>query len=441
MSKRGNKRGLSQVVTTILLVLLIIAAIAGIWVAINTFILKNSQGLTLGNIGLDVQIKSALVNTTDGTATVRVERNKGVSKLNITSLKFIVEDTKNSDIFEIPVTNFEELAVRTFDLNLTKNGILDPTNIIKISVAPIYISDTTGKNETSPVTSSYDIGQRDKIIVDIKICHTNSDCGTDQWIAGSQICNADSTGVLQYKRIYECFGATNPNGGFCQQKTEALPVETCTANQTCLGGACQLPNIACTPENVTQDCGVSQYVGFPTCNPNAPPERIIQDYDLFDCVNNTCTENITSKTIQDCPSPQVCAISGGSPECFSPLQCTVNEDCPLGQVCRQGNCTQEFAALNGTVSSSWPPGLNEFFDSAQLPRNASNATINYIGYTIIFPGSLQKECLTVQDYTYPPTTDYNAYIQLSSKQTNITTGNQFQLWETKYGCVVLNNSL
>lgn len=438
MSKRGNKRGLSQVVTTILLVLLIIAAIAGIWVAVNTFILKNSQGLTLGNIGLDVQIKSALVNTTDGTATVRVERNKGVSKLNITSLKFIVEDTKNSDIFEIPVTNFEELAVRTFDLNLTKNGILDPTNIIKISVAPIYISDTTGKNETSPVTSSYDIGQRDKIITEIKICHTNSDCGTDQWIAGSQICTSDKTGVLQYKRIYECFGATNPNGGFCQQKTEALPVETCTANQTCLGGACQLPNIACTPENVTQDCGVSQYVGFPTCS--ADNKSIAQDYDQFDCVNNVCTESIISK-LNDCPNNQICSISQGSAQCFTPLECASNTDCPLGQVCKAGNCTQEFPVLNGTVASSWPPGLNEYFDSSSLPNDATNKTINYIGYTIIFPGSTQRKCLSVNNYVYPPSTSYNSYIQLSDSKTNITTGNQFQLWETKYGCVVLNNSL
>ena len=129
-----------------------------------------------------MQIQSAVVNQTDNITTVRVIRKKGIVNLSIASLKFIVEDQNNADIFDIPVKNFQELAVRTFDLNLTENGILDPTKIIKISVAPVYISETTGKDALSPITSTYKVGERDQIITKIDVCQTNSDCGTDKFI-------------------------------------------------------------------------------------------------------------------------------------------------------------------------------------------------------------------------------------------------------------------
>jgi len=346
-----EKKGLSTVVTTILLILLIIVAIGGIWAAVNNFLVKGSEDLTLGKIGLDVEIQSAVVNTTNGMATVRVVRNQGISKATINSLKIIVEDARNSEIFDISVENFAELSVRTIDLNLTKSGILDYTNIIKISVAPVYVSDTTGKDTLAQITSEYKISERDQIITKIKACAINSDCGTDQLLF-SPFCSDDFTKVLQYEKTFECF---NPNPeGFCQQKTEAITLEFCSGEDVCFNGVCQLPNLACTPENVTQDCGTSEFIGFPTCYSNPPPERIIQDYDLFDCVNNTCQESIISKTIQDCPDPQICGTSQGSAECFKEVDCTKNDDCTLGQVCRKGLCVPESVAITGTVSSIWP---------------------------------------------------------------------------------------
>ncbi len=427
-----NKRGLSRVVTTILLILLIIGAIAGIWVTINNFISKGSESLTFGNVGLDVAIKSAYINESDNIATIKITRNIGVSKENITAIKFIVEDPRNSEIFTIPVKDFGELSVRSFDLNLSKNGILNISNIYKISIAPVYISDSSGKKTTAPITSSFDIGEITKIITEIKVCQTNSDCGTDQWIDGSEICNSGSTGVLKYKKIYECFGAPN---GFCQQKTEALPFLTCSGSEICYAGNCQSPYKACTPQNVTQDCGKSGFVGFPSCNPLPPPEQIIQDYDSFDCINNTCQESIVSQVIQDCPAPQICSTSQGSPECFSPLECTVNEDCPLGKICVSGNCTTEYAAINGTISSIWPFNVGEYFDSPSLPKIMG--TVDYRGYSIIFPGSSETRCLKINEYVYPNSTSDNSYIRLNKAKTNISSGDSFQIWETQYGCTFI----
>ena len=188
---------------------------------------------------------------------------------------------------------------------------------------------------------------------------------------------------------------------------------------------------------MSTDCGLSKYIGFQTCYSTPPPEKIIQDFDSFDCVNNKCTEAIISKDIQICPSPQVCGTVQGTAECFNPLGCTVNEDCNFGEVCIDGNCTAELALTTGTVSSSWPPGLNELFDSPALPNNQSNNTVNRTGFTIVFPGSAESRCLKIKEYTFPPSISYNSYIRLNETKTNVTAGDSFQIWETDYGCTMI----
>jgi len=432
-----GKRGLSTVVATILIVLLVIIAVAGLGVMINNFLIKGSAGITLGDIGLDIEIKNVIINETTGIVNVKVERNPGISKAEIKALKVIIEDENNAEVFDIPVENFDELAIRTLNINVTTNGIINISGIIKVSVAPIYISDTTGEDALSPITSAYTVEEiQHKIITEIKVCFINSDCGIDYWLLGSQICNVGNTGVLQYKRIYECFGAADNTGGFCQQKTEAIPVETCTEGKICSGGACKLPTISCTPENVTEACGVSKLIGIPKCSSDNPSTRIIQDFDQLSCVNNICEESITSTTLEECISPKVCSANQGSPECFTPLECTTNEDCPLGEVCKDGNCTTEEVILNGTISSIWPFSLGEYFDSPALP-NSSTGQRSYLNLYIIFPGSNEVRCLKILKYVYPNSTLDNSYVQLDKKETEIKSGNKFEIWETAYACTLI----
>ena len=441
--RNSDKRGFSNVVGTILIILLTIAALAAVWVAVHNFTSSSSNSITTGQFGIDLTLKSAWVDYAKGAATVEVYRNPGVSTdAKIVAIKFIVEDHKNSDSFKVNVDGFPELTKRTFILDLNQSKILNISDVYRISVAPVFIDPTGGSVEiTGSGTSQYDVGGNNTQYVPqnstTDVCTKNSDCGTDSWINGSNICSQDETQVLQYKRVFTCYT------GFCLNNTETYVVQNCTTEQKCYAGQCinisEQPS--CTPENVTQDCGESGFVGFPYCNANPPPEEILKDYANYSCINESCVQTITASIVQNCPDLQVCNTVGGTAQCFEPVECTVNGDCPVGKICTEGKCTQEVPALNGTVSSSWPPGLNEYFDSSELPRNASNTPIDYKGYTIIFPGSAQRECLTVKDYVFPPKDTYNSYIQLSSPKTNVTSGNKFELWETNYGCVVLNNSL
>ena len=88
--------------------------------------------------------------------------------------------------------------------------------------------------------------------------------------------------------------------------------------------------------------------------------------------------------------------------------------------------------MSGNVSSPWPPGVNEYFVSPDLPKTPG--TIDYLGYRIIFPGSAETRCLTVREFVYPNSTEDDSYIRLNFPQTSISAGDYFEIWQTGYIC-------
>jgi hypothetical protein len=143
-----NKRGLSQVVTTIILILLIILAISAIWVVVDRLIVKGTGSINLDQFTIDLEIVSAKINGSSATAEVKVRRNVGEG--NLTGIKFIVEDPRTAEVYEERFARFEELGQKTFNLDLLVPGSeLVIPEIEKISIAPIYrvggqSSDTIG---------------------------------------------------------------------------------------------------------------------------------------------------------------------------------------------------------------------------------------------------------------------------------------------------------
>ncbi len=425
----SSKKGLSEVVTTIIIILIVLAAIAILWAALSGFLSSGAKSINLGGVALDFVVNSATVNYSTGIAAVKVTRNSGIVNETVTALKFIVADSKNSDIFTVNLPNgFPELATRTFDLNLTQSKILNLSDIKSISVAPVYLTGT-GTSQVGPAQSQFQFAGLGNVTVGSSGCLKNSDCGVSGWVSPAY-CDTNITSA-RYWRNYTCIYGT------CTSSTSKVITSTCSGSETCYNGNCTLQKVACTPQNVTLDCGQNSSVGFPYCNPTHSPEEVLQDYTTYQCLNNSCMQGSNSTVIQLCnvSSKQVCGNVNGAPKCFTPAQCATNADCQFGQICTNGNCTQEYAALNGTVSSSWPPGINVYFDSADLPR--TKGSINYAGYTVIFPGSNQTSCLTVKSYYYPPSTSYDAYIELNQSLNNITTGDKFQIWQTSYGCTFI----
>lgn len=128
-----KKRGLSTVVTTLIIILLVLVAIGIVWVVIRNIIEEGAEEISLGKFTIDLDIKN--VNVQSDHVDVRVKRNPG--KGDLSGIKFLISDGVKTKDFEMPTT-MEELAEQTFTL--------DYSGIVKeISIAPILKS-SSGKD-------------------------------------------------------------------------------------------------------------------------------------------------------------------------------------------------------------------------------------------------------------------------------------------------------
>jgi hypothetical protein len=410
-----SKRGMSQVVSTILLILLILVAIGGIWMVLNAFVFSETSKINLAKFSTNVQIERVFINGSTGIAEIKVARDVGGE--NITAIKFIVKDPKNSDVFEVEVSDFVELSSRTFTLNFSESDVLNLSEVYEISIAPVYLSPSSGEAEVGRVTDS--VGE-----LSGTYCSVPADCGTDRWVNNSEICSQDSSQVFQYKVVYSC------SLGFCSATTDQYVKQTCEEGDYCYEGECVTEPILCTNLTVSSDCGISGYVGTKRCATGVA--EVVQSYREYSCIANLCQDSTTEQTIEVCSQGQEC-FNG---ECFTPVECTKHEDCDFGEICESGFCVTEYTLNNGTIRSAWPFGIGEYFDSFDLPHDNSS-TLQAQGKYIIFPGSLETRCLSVKEFTKPDFVGGISYIRLNESNSTIDDGDRYEIWETNYGCSLI----
>ena len=130
MWKRGNKRGLSDVVTTLVIILISLVAIGVVWVVIQNVIQKGSEQVELGQFTLDLQIKAVQVQDENVTIVI-VKRNPGEGEF--VGMNFIFSDGQNSEIIR-ENTTLQELDQRSFTITLseinTSNLIVKNNNLL-----------------------------------------------------------------------------------------------------------------------------------------------------------------------------------------------------------------------------------------------------------------------------------------------------------------------
>lgn len=412
-----NKRGLSGVITTILIIALCIVFIIAVFAVVNTFLKKGAGQISLSKLTVDVKIKSASINYTTNLASVRVKRNIGPGEM--VGLKFIFYDNRNSDVIERRVTNFNELAERTFDINLSLEGPdLVIRKVYKVSIAPI-IKLESGEESIGNIADTYS-GLDKNVSVQTSeepfICYENLDCGEDYFLEGTKYCGSDSN-VYQYKKIYSCLL------GFCYNHIEGVLFEDCPA--LCYNGICIAENISCTNETVATACGVSGLSGFKKCSQDN--KNVVQDYKLFECINQQCSMTVTQQIIETCNGTEICFFG----ECFVPLECTKSSDCDPGKVCVGGYCVPEVPLNTGAIYSIWPFGIGEYFDSANL---TAPSNVSYVEKYVSFTDGLEKRCFKVKEHKKPNATVSYSYIRLNESVTGIVAGDKYQILETDYYC-------
>ncbi len=259
-----NKRGMSAVVTTLIIILLALVAIGVVWVVIKNIVSKGKEDISLTGLTLDLEILKASV---DGdTLSVTVQRKSGEGTLK--AISFIISDGDNSVVIKRETT-MEELQTKTFtfDLSTELSGVGDITSI---SVAPVYET-SSGKETTGEITD------------------------TKTYSAGSVGSGGEGPGGGGEECVPSCGEGYECVGGVC--------VESCTPN--CIGRECG-PDPVCG-----ESCGICE--GEEVCNSTGqciPPEECTDTCETLgyecgtweicgveeDC--GTCSEGICNATGQ-----------------------------------------------------------------------------------------------------------------------------------------------
>jgi len=144
-----NQKGLSAVVTTLIVILLVLVAVGIMWVVVRNLVQEGAEGIELGKLTLDLEIKAAQIENGDVTLVV-VRRNPGEG--NYIGMNFIFSDGTNSEIIRED-TVLQELEEQTFTFTLTE---VSTDDLETISVAPIFEL-SSGKESVGNIADDFEV--------------------------------------------------------------------------------------------------------------------------------------------------------------------------------------------------------------------------------------------------------------------------------------------
>ncbi len=383
--KRGNKKGLSTIIATLLIILLVLVATGIVWTVVKGVINKNSELVTLGKFTLDLEIVSVTQNE-EGT-NVKVRRNPGEGE--ISGLVFsIIDNNGEGYTFPMPGETIDQLEVKVFVLDY------DGT-IASISVAPIFLTES-GKEITGDIGDTYrtpDYSSGGSGSGDDGTC--TPDCINDQGY--EIICGPSENGCG------ECAG--------------------CQTNYHCFEGAC-------VRDCLLSDCGTRE-CGFPPARPECG-ENFCGTCDVLtgEVCNEltwTCDSCVPNCGTMNCGLDPICHSSCG--------ECNEQE----GEVCNSSNMCEVFVEPienAGYVNSYWPrPDGRMLFDSNDLP---TEPTVDFYGYYVRFPENpnMEHQCLMIYDFVTPidPLTYDMSYVKVSEDPTLIEDGDRYEIYHSLQGC-------
>jgi len=147
-----NKRGLSGVVITLILILVSIVAIGIIWVVISNFVSEGSKGISLGRFLIKLDIESAYRSGDEIFVTI----SRGSDDLELTKIQFIISNDTTSESIEKEI-NLQKSSKNTFTISETEFGV-EADLMDEISIAPIYIEEGETQEKLGDIIDTETIG-------------------------------------------------------------------------------------------------------------------------------------------------------------------------------------------------------------------------------------------------------------------------------------------
>lgn len=153
-----SKKAVSGIVTMILIILLVLAAIVILWNVVKKTITEQSGEIDVEILGVDVNIEKASVYINESAGNLSLTLSRGADNVNIFSMKIIILGTENSATYVLNETSNcqfpKSLETRTcvFDIaglgNITKVSVYPISQEGKIGIPEEY--DATKHQESSP---------------------------------------------------------------------------------------------------------------------------------------------------------------------------------------------------------------------------------------------------------------------------------------------------
>ncbi len=146
-----NKRGLSTIITTLIMILLVLVATGVVWVVISNVLKSSVEDIDIGKFTISLSIEDVKIN--DNSIDVKIKRNPGAGE--ISGLKFAVSNGINTSIFE-ETTTINELEEKTYVLNY------DGGLVKSVSIAPI-LKTSSGKEKTGNIVVEKEFSNKEII--------------------------------------------------------------------------------------------------------------------------------------------------------------------------------------------------------------------------------------------------------------------------------------
>jgi hypothetical protein len=137
---KGDKKGLSTIVATLLIILLVFVAIGLVWVVVRNLVQGGSDSVSLTSKCLDTQVTPTKVNFSAGVYNVTLLRSSGDDEIGGVKLIFSDEEGNSNFIYDV-VGNMESLSIKTVPVI-----VQDVTSPNSVQVV-VYFIDSSGNQQ------------------------------------------------------------------------------------------------------------------------------------------------------------------------------------------------------------------------------------------------------------------------------------------------------
>lgn len=145
-----NKRGISTIIITIIMIALVLGAFGVVWAIANQALEDSADDVELSAKCLDINLVATSLNCASGSCDVKVNRRAGGS--DFAGLKLILSNTDETGDVETSSGNIGELETKTIQ-NLDMSSFTENPDTVEISV---YFQDESGNDQICPQSKTFD---------------------------------------------------------------------------------------------------------------------------------------------------------------------------------------------------------------------------------------------------------------------------------------------